>query len=628
MSDRMKAALILASHGFDVISLWSTRPDGTCRCPKGARCDQKPGKHPIAPDGKWHETHDPEQIETLLSAASEPNYGVAPPIGCFALDIDGPHIDLIRELEAKHGPLPDTYQHLTRNGRHAFYRWPPGVDRPGSANLFGIVTRWSVREATGRGYVVGPGSVIGDFTYRSAGRPDEIATLPVEWAMAAAERERSARPALADIHAGSRHPELRDAARYLRGRGFEGPALRSAVDVINAALPEPKTPAEVTRAIGNVERRFAPDAPAITVLPASPAALPFYSPIELAGMTLAEMRWIVGLGLVGLGAITEIDGKIKAAGKTTLVLWMVRAILDGAEFLGADTVRSRVLIVTEQSRQTFMDALRRAGLDQRGDELRILFREDIGSAGWAAVVGACRVDGYDVVVFDTIGKLAGVRQENEAGEWAAAMAPLQDLAASGRAVIVLRHDRKGGGDVGDSGRGSSQASGDVDIILALRRPEGNQPSNRRVLESLSRYPETPEKIVVELTPTGYVLLGTDEAVAANDALGFVSAAIGSELRQTGGGLTMKQLEELGRDRSPAVKRTAIQAAIDVLEQRGDIVRSGLGKPHHPYVFSAPDGVRAESAETQSSNGRQNFEPVDLYAKAQEIFADDLIGGAA
>ena len=336
--------------------------------------------------------------------------------------------------------------------------------------------------------------------------------------------------------------------------------------------------------------------------------LRFYTPAELASITLPKPDWVVRLGLLARGAITEIDGKVKSAGKTTFLLYIIRCILDGTDFLGQPTRQSRVIYVTEQSRQTFADALRRAGLDQRGDELRILFREDIGAAAWPEVVVATRQDGYDVVVFDTIGKLAGIREENSAGEWAAAMSPLQDLAASGRAVIVARHDRKSGGDVGDSGRGSSQASGDVDIILALRRPEGHQPSNRRVIESLSRYPETPEKLVVELTEDGYVLLGTDEAVAVNDALGFVSAAIAAEYRQRSAGLDMKALVEAGAKRQPVVKRTTIQAALDRLGRDGKIVRTGRGVAGDPYLYSPANRGSAESAETRDIYGRPTSEP--------------------
>jgi hypothetical protein len=45
--------------------------------------------------------------------------------------------------------------------------------------------------------------------------------------------------------------------------------------------------------------------------------------------------------------------------------------------------------------------------------------------------------------------------------------------SAGLAVLMLRHERKGGGEVGESGRGSSAFAGAVDVILQLKRPEGN-----------------------------------------------------------------------------------------------------------------------------------------------------------
>ena len=110
-------------------------------------------------------------------------------------------------------------------------------------------------------------------------------------------------------------------------------------------------------------------------------ALRFYTPRELVTLTLPEPDWLIP-GFLAVAAITEVDGKIKAAGKTTLSLFMVRAVLDGIPFLGQPTRQARVIYVTEQQKQTFMDALRRAGLSDRGDELFVLHREDLRGGKW------------------------------------------------------------------------------------------------------------------------------------------------------------------------------------------------------------------------------------------------------
>lgn len=412
-----------------------------------------------------------------------------------------------------------------------------------------------------------------------------------EWDHATPE-ERAAAVAGRILHA-ARVPD------QIAQAGFTGPGALGRYEAAMAALTRPTVPSEGRN------------------------GLLFYTPLDLAAMTTPATDWIVGPGLLAIGAITEVDGKIKAAGKTTFSLHMVRAILDGADFLGYPTRKARVLYVTEQSRHTFVDTLRLCGLDARGSELRILFREDLSGTPWPSVVAACQQDGYDVAVFDTLGKLARIKQENEAGEWATAMSPLQDLAASGRAVLVDRHDRKGGGDVGDSGRGSSQASGDVDIILALRRPEGDQPSCRRVIESLSRYRETPEKIVIELTPDGYVFLGTKEAVATADAETFVSCALGAEFRTNRIGLARTVLEERGGSAIPKVAEWAIRAALASLEAAGKVAKTGRGVKGDPYIYSPSTGGIADSCETQTYTHETNTDPI--LALALDVWGDEIVG---
>ena len=267
---------------------------------------------------------------------------------------------------------------------------------------------------------------------------------------------------------------------------------------------------------------------------AIPTSIPYVTALEIAASTSEKPDWLVP-GFVALQAITEIDGAIKRSGKTTWITHLVAAVLDGGYFLGQPTRKTKVVYITEQQRGPFREALNRAGLIGRGDELRIVCRRDVAHMPWpelvAIVAADARRDGFGLLIVDTLAVLAGIREENDAGAAALAMQPLQDAAHDGLAVIVARHERKGGGVVGESARGSSAFAGDADIILQLRRPEGNQPSTRRVIESLSRYDETPEKIVVDLIDEGYVLLGDSEAVALADALRIVSAHIGGEFEQ-------------------------------------------------------------------------------------------------
>lgn len=224
--DRIRAALWFAERGFGVFSVWSTTSAGVCRCLKGVDCDNA-GKHPIGRQGFHEHTRDPERIRTLLSAGSEPNYGLVCPDGVFALDVDGDGVARLVELEGQHGPLPPTLRTRTGNGEHVFLRWPDGHPRP-IGQLFGYVTRWgSGRDA---GYVIGPRSVHATGrVYEPVSGSLEIATLPEAWAVAALTAPPRAEPAgeitIGGYHlpdhgyTGSRYRAILSyvASRYARG---------------------------------------------------------------------------------------------------------------------------------------------------------------------------------------------------------------------------------------------------------------------------------------------------------------------------------------------------------------------------------------------------------------------------
>ncbi len=95
-----------------------------------------------------------------------------------------------------------------------------------------------------------------------------------------------------------------------------------------------------------------------------------------------------------------------------------------------------------------------------------------------------------------------MRDENDAAEVTQAMKPLLALARdTGACVLLIHHARKSEGSYGDEIRGSGALFAAVDIAMILKRHEVQ---TQRVLHAISRYPETPAEIVLELRETGYV----------------------------------------------------------------------------------------------------------------------------
>lgn len=260
---RTKAALWFAEHGFGVFPVWSTDPDGTCRCPSRGRCDV-PGKHPLAPNGFHDSTTAPSRIRTFMAAASRPNYGLVCPEGVFAWDVDGEGWQArVAALEAQHGPLPPTLRTDTANGQHVFLRWPDELPRP-MHKMFGWVTRWGSGKMAG--YVIGPRSVHATGKEYTPTGVYTIATLPEAWARAALAGDAPEQTIRitsggdpSAVAVGGRHDFLRDQARFLAGSIRDPEVLFAAVWALNEKLPVPKDREAVQRAIGDALIKYPAD---------------------------------------------------------------------------------------------------------------------------------------------------------------------------------------------------------------------------------------------------------------------------------------------------------------------------------------------------------------------------------
>lgn len=286
---------------------------------------------------------------------------------------------------------------------------------------------------------------------------------------------------------------------------------------------------------------------------------------------------------LAFGAITELDGKPKAAGKTTYVLAMTGAILDGAPFLGHATAKGPVVMLTEQPPASLRAALLRAGLADRDDFILLSWAEAAGTA-WPEIVDmaadACREIGSRVLIVDTLPQFAGLRgdAENNAGDALEAIGPLQLLAAEGFAILVTRHDRKAGGEVGESARGSGAFTGAVDIVLALgREPQASRPTMRH-LGCLSRFEETEPDLVIELVGARYEVIGTSaEALAAAQREKLIRV-LGQE---------PTKLEEIAEAIGEPVP--SVRALLNTLHGERLVRRHGAGRRGDPYTWSREPG---------------------------------------
>jgi DNA polymerase-1 len=282
---------------------------------------------------------------------------------------------------------------------------------------------------------------------------------------------------------------------------------------------------------------------------------------ETLEMRPPQVDWLIE-GVFGRTLITEIVAKVKV-GKTTFVLGGLRAGIAGDELYCGREVRGpfRVAYVTEEGESTFLEAMRRYGLNDLVDQdaFYTVFDYETLPGPFSKQVDEliehATADRVDVVILDTLSIIAGLDEEDHAGKAAAEMHHVRRLAAAGFAVGILRHSRKSGGDVGDAGRGSSAISGYCDILLQIEPYKGDEDSsNLRVLKSRSR-----------LSMTEPLILEFDKATERYIAIG---ALLSKEER-----LAEKILQALGqhvaaRDLDSAL--TANEITLRVGKRRQDI----------------------------------------------------------
>ena len=463
-------------------------------------------KVPVTEHGFKNATTRPDWIRRQLEAPAAGNYGLVWPADCaervvvFDLDDGGgahrPWRDRMLDLVAQHGPLPATKTTATPSGgRHAFYRWPAGVPVPAGDELFGFTVRWP-----GRGYLVGPGSRIGDRVY-TAGPVTEIAPLPERWVAAAvAERPASRRQiatgdaititggfALPDqIPSGRRYATIRD---YVASRYNAGLGLAELWELVRTQVAPrfevPKTEddlrADFDRVTAKLAERLGTPASAGRPQPRTTAEVEASSidAADLLQLDIPPLQWIVP-DLLPEGT-TVLAGPPKL-GKSCLVYQVAVEVALGGELLGRGIEQGDVLyLALEDGRRRGQTRLRAALGDRPMPRGRLEVR-------WAAAklgegLEQELLDWLDqhpdarLVAIDTLQRVRarGDARRNAYEVDVEDLARLQDIFKD-RAVglLIVHHSKKDAGDdflASVSGTYGITGSADTTLVIQRKRLE-------------------------------------------------------------------------------------------------------------------------------------------------------------
>lgn len=317
----------------------------------------------------------------------------------------------------------------------------------------------------------------------------------------------------------------------------------------------------------------------------------FRSASQVLSAGFPEVSYIVPK-LIPLGSLVLLTGAAKGGGKTTFMTHLISAVINGRAFLGVKCKKTRVVYLTEQSEGSFFRGyLEPVGLE-KSEDLLLLHGHQAAGISWPDLVdgaiNACQEFGAEMLVVDTFMQFACLSgdQENSAAVIQQALKPLQHAAAKhGITIIIVHHDRKGGGEIHESGRGSSAFNGVVDLILNLRKPGGGYPSTVRELRSAGRYDTIPDTQMIELRNGIYEALGSQKDVVTQAAR---QVALRVAPTSADAAIDMDSMYAQAQTENDSIRRTTFKNAVGMLCSEGLLNQCGSGKKGDPYKFYIPD----------------------------------------
>jgi len=310
------------------------------------------------------------------------------------------------------------------------------------------------------------------------------------------------------------------------------------------------------------------------------------APIEFRPEATADRPWL-WTGYIAPRRITLLTSLWKC-GKTTLLSVLIARMAAGGMLAGRAVRPGRVLVVSEEDQELWGQRCQQLGIVRHARFMCQPFRgrQPTLEEWWALVrnlVERHRTEGLDLVVIDALAGFIPDGTENDARTIYRMIEPLFELKTRGVAVLVLHHPRKGPVAAGQAARGSGALGGSVDIILEMDGLSGpTTDDRRRKVAGFSRFPETPRRLVIELSADGtdYAAIGDFDAPELDDTWQILFQV----LADASGKLTRREiLAQWPADyRKP--DDTTIWRWLQRGMKEGRVMQSGSGRHADPFRY--------------------------------------------
>ena len=388
MNPMLNAAVTYARRGYSVLPLHNPLSPHCCSCKDQEECKHI-GKHPRTAHGVNDATDDESRVREWWKCWPNANIGIATGARSNLVVVDADNEDawsLLCKLLPRDSSLESLEISDTGPVLQLFFRYP-GTRVPNKPLANGLDIRGD------GGYVVVPPSLHPSLScYRfEGGRIPDPSNLPLfpnallkfqsreqpspEKLQGQKQPSPNRVPAKTIIPQGSRTPTLASLAGTMRNREMTQEAIQAALLEENRMRCVPPLSEEEVLTIARSYGRYpaGKTTPGIRLDTGGAQAK-----VELRFRTLREVArdvpstppWIAA-PWIAAGAITELDGKVKSAGKTTFLTHLSSSVVDGLPFMGRPTKKTAVVYLTEQPPVSFMEAAKLAGLVKK-DKLQSL----------------------------------------------------------------------------------------------------------------------------------------------------------------------------------------------------------------------------------------------------------------